>query len=109
MSDPKTGIEVKSRKKRFKIFDNCFLARDAVIWITKNYSVTHEEAIQFGRKLVAEKKMAPVFPPASIFDFSENFFSFVNSEEFSALLSIKSLFFQKKKRNILKKQFFNYF
>ena len=81
------------RKKGLKKVDNCFVAKDAVIWLTKKYKILEDEAIQLGRKLVSEKKMAPVLPPAAIFDFSENLFIFTSIDEFSALLSIKSEFF----------------
>lgn len=94
MSNPESGVPLKLRKKK-KSGEKTFYTRDAVNWMKNKFKLSEEDAIQLGRRLVIEKKMAPVNPPAAVFDSSDNIFSFVEIDEFLGLLQLhgKKIFF----------------
>lgn len=52
MRDPKTGIELKTIKRRFTKYEDCFEGSNAVSWIARNCNVTRKNANAFGQYLV---------------------------------------------------------
>ena len=65
LSDPEIGIEIIDRSYHYKVYKSCFVATDAVIWISKYYSISITAAIYLGdafrqlgmiRHVVDEKK-----------------------------------------------------
>jgi MarR-like DNA-binding transcriptional regulator SgrR of sgrS sRNA len=47
MRSPQHGFIVKNRMYRFKTYERCFLASEAVIWLNKNYLFTKDDSIKF--------------------------------------------------------------
>jgi tetratricopeptide (TPR) repeat protein len=52
MLDPKNGLDIKTRKYRFKSFDKCFVASEAVNWLSKNGNITRTEAVTFMQRIM---------------------------------------------------------
>lgn len=51
MTDPNTGLEIKNRKYRLRTFENCFVGKDAVDWMKKQFGLHTEDAVALGQLL----------------------------------------------------------
>lgn len=56
MTDKKTGVKIKNRSYRLKVYRNCFLGCDLVTWILKNMNVSNRRsALKVGNKIFDNK------------------------------------------------------
>ncbi|KNC97189.1 uncharacterized protein SPPG_07577 [Spizellomyces punctatus DAOM BR117] len=81
LQDPRTGIELKDRKKMFKMYPRSFLGCDLLDWIQLNCSfLTRDEAMKFCQTLFNEGYIIPVdlgdkfVPDSSIYIFQTHFY-----------------------------------
>jgi hypothetical protein len=51
----KEGLEIKARPYKLKLYHRCFIGSEAVEWMMKNLSLSKEEAIALGQKMIARK------------------------------------------------------
>ncbi|MDJ0844927.1 DEP domain-containing protein [Crocosphaera sp.] len=49
------GVTIKNRRYRLKLYPQCFIGSELVDWLTKNLSITVEEAVKIGQQLVDKK------------------------------------------------------
>ncbi|KAJ3004714.1 Regulator of G-protein signaling 7 [Thoreauomyces humboldtii] len=55
LQDPKSGIELKDRKKMFKVYPNCFIGSELLEWVINNCNLlSREEALRFCGTLFRE-------------------------------------------------------
>ncbi|WP_107669260.1 DEP domain-containing protein [Cyanothece sp. BG0011] len=49
------GVTIKNRRYRLKSYPKCFIGSELVDWLTKNLSISSEEAIKIGQQLIDKK------------------------------------------------------
>ena len=47
-----TGVEVKTRRHKLKLFQRCFLGNEAVDWIVEQLKVSRPQAVKIGQKML---------------------------------------------------------
>lgn len=49
------GVTIKTRRHRLKSYPKCFIGSELVDWLTKNLSLSSEEAVKIGQELIDKK------------------------------------------------------
>ncbi|WP_024750243.1 DEP domain-containing protein [Crocosphaera subtropica] len=49
------GVKIKNRRHRLTLYPKCFIGSDLVDWLTKNLSISSEEAVKIGQELIDKK------------------------------------------------------
>ncbi len=47
-----TGVEVKTRRYKLKLYQRCFLGNEAVDWIAKRVNISRADAVRLGQKML---------------------------------------------------------
>jgi len=47
-----TGVEIKTRRYKIKLYQRCFLGNEAVDWISKKTKISRIDAIKLGQKML---------------------------------------------------------
>ncbi|EAZ89422.1 DEP domain-containing protein [Crocosphaera chwakensis] len=49
------GVTIKNRRYRLKSYPKCFIGSELVDWLTKNLTISSEEAVKIGQQLIDQK------------------------------------------------------
>ena len=47
-----TGVEIKTRRHKIKLYQHCFVGREAVDWIAKRAKISRSDAVKLGQKML---------------------------------------------------------
>jgi len=78
--DPKTGIEVKDRRKRLRSYPNSFVGKEAVDWLCDRYNISRVAGVELGQKMINMGFFEHVKNPELPFEDAEVFYRFVPPE-----------------------------
>ncbi len=67
-----TGVEIKTRRYKLKLYQRCFLGNEAVDWIVKRVNISRADAVRLGQKMLDK----------NIFDHATNEHQFKDEELF---------------------------
>lgn len=74
-----TGVEIKTRRNKLKLYQRCFLGNEAVDWIVKQAKVSRQDAVSLGQKMVDKGIFHHVLDEHQ-FEDKEFFYRFYNDE-----------------------------
>jgi hypothetical protein len=55
MRSPESGLEIKTRRYKIKLYHRCFLGNEAIDWIVKQSKVSRSDALLIGQKMIDKK------------------------------------------------------
>lgn len=72
----KGGVTLKTRRRGFRTFRECFSGPEGINWIQKHLSIARNDAIRLGERLLQEKWLFPLTNHPGSFQSSESLYRF---------------------------------